>query len=163
MYANGTDLFGFPLYRSDEPASPLGCLEKSQLCNPNLPPGKDCTQFFSSSDDNNITMLWPDETDRKVANWNVELAGRLETSALSVVQLLTQSSLESSSRRADGFQGPIANNQWQLDVEKWHNISMARLQQLFVETATGSLDTAMRDFLSPPLNDRMKRLCKSQV
>lgn len=158
-----TDGFDFQFYQSNEPASPLGCLERSQLCNPNLPPGKDCTQFFPSDNRSITSVLWQDMADLEAAHWNYELAVRWETSVSSVLEILRKLSLESSSRRATFFQGPIANNQWQLDVEKWLNIAMARLQQLFIDTATGTVDTAMRELLSPPPNDRVKRLCKSQV
>ena len=42
----------------------------------------------------------------------------------------------------DGNQGPLPSDQWMLEVEHWHDISMAQLQRVAVELATGPSDPA---------------------
>lgn len=162
LTAHNDGILGAQLYVSDEPASPLGCVLQHQLCNPNLAQGNDCSPYFSTSDSRrHMRALWPDEADRDAVKWSYWSAvGAFDIGSVTT-QLHTQA-LESNAARGI-FQGRIANNQWQLDVERWFNISMATIQQRYIEVATGSTDPEMRKYIVPPSNSRQKRLCKSQV
>ncbi|KAL0258270.1 hypothetical protein SLS55_007443 [Diplodia seriata] len=57
---------------------------------------------------------------------------------------------------------PIPDYQWQLDVEKLNNISLAWLQQYFVDIATGPSDPRMDPFSILPRNENDKRTCRNQ-
>ncbi|KKY13337.1 putative cytochrome p450 [Diplodia seriata] len=138
-----------PMYRGSQPASPLGCVEQHQLCNLN----DACTPLFASWHDSlrHIPHLWPHAADAAAVAWAYELALRLENSVVGVVGKLAAAALASSATRAAGVQSPLApDGQWQRDVERFHNISMAGVQRRFVETATGPADPAMRAFLRRP-------------
>ncbi|OJD33670.1 cation diffusion facilitator family metal ion [Diplodia corticola] len=153
-----------PMYAGDQPASPLACVSQHQLCNPNLapPPGgrpgpaptaATCTPPFSSWPDSlrHVAHLWPSPSHRAAMTWSYEHALRLENDIVGVLGKLSAAALDSSATRALGVQSPIARNQWQRDVERFHNVSMAGVQRLFVEAATGPLDPAVRAFsVRPP-------------
>ncbi|KAF9634759.1 hypothetical protein BFW01_g5654 [Lasiodiplodia theobromae] len=124
-----------PLYQSDEAASPLGCAEQHQYCNPSLPDGENCTPLFG-----------------------------LDTRTMMITSMVKAGSLDSHSGNGWGLQGKIADDQWQLDVQKWHNISLARIQQRFVDTTTGSSDPTLREMLYPPPDeDYRAQSCHSQL
>lgn len=64
----------------------------------------------------------------------------------------------------DNLQGALPANQWQLDVEYWHNIALAALQGLRVDSAAGPGNSGMlKYFWNKPHNDDEKYLCRNQV
>ncbi|KAL1633282.1 hypothetical protein SLS58_011148 [Diplodia intermedia] len=163
--SSATNVFD-PMYRGSQPASPLGCVEQHQLCNPNR--DASCTPLFASWHDSlrHVPPLWPAPADAAAVAWAYELALRLENTVAGVVGKLAAAALASTATRALGVQSPLAPDQWQQDVERFHNISMAGVQRRFVETATGPADPAMRAFLRrppPPGAAPKEWLCRNQM
>lgn len=153
-----------PLYQSNEAASPLGCAEQHQYCNPSLPDGENCTPLFGSVENVNFSMLWPDYSEFHIAGWFANVPTSLDTRTMMITSMVKAESLDSHSGNGWGLQGKIADDQWQLDVQKWHNISLARIQQRFVDTTTGSSDPTLREMLYPPPDeDYRAQSCQSQV
>ncbi|KAF4543485.1 Cytochrome p450 protein [Lasiodiplodia theobromae] len=58
-----------------------------------------------------------------------------------------------------GIQAKLPDNQWQLDVEHWHDISMASLQSGVVNAATGPSDPSILEVWQSPQNAEEHKVC----
>lgn len=76
------------------------------------------------------------------------------------MQLLT-----ARDRLQGGVQGGLLpDDQWQKDVMHWHATTMAQLQGLFVETATGPPgDGVLLPWLVRPSSPVERAMCQNQV
>lgn len=173
-------------YRMDEAASPMGCLQQFQFCNPAFPEGGRCGPLASLLDAQllaahlfNITY----EQLRSLTHEQMVESGILETPAaaryiwllmfltaavpswVTLINVLGPNSLASqqSLTRASSVLGTIPSNQWQLDVKNWWAIYMASLQAGIVNTAYGSHDPTLKPYEIPPLNSHVQRMCNNQV
>lgn len=101
-----------------------------------------------------------DQTDR----WNWILGAMMQASPDIAALASSQpaQSLTSRKRLFGGLQGPLPDNQWQLDVEHWYASVLAALQEVFVDIATGPADAALAPLLLRPENEQQRRLCASQ-
>ena len=80
-----------------------------------------------------------------------------------VINYLMSSSLTSRQRLNAGQQGPLPDNQWQLEVENWYNIGLASLQSI-ADYAVGPGDAdVMKHFWASPNSQVEEMLCKNQV
>ncbi|KAL9617378.1 MAG: hypothetical protein Q9160_007828 [Pyrenula sp. 1 TL-2023] len=80
-----------------------------------------------------------------------------------MVQVLKSSALMSRFRLGLNIQTPLPASQWQTEVENWHNGSLAILQGLRIDQATGPGDTeVLKYFWSKPGNKEERYLCKNQ-
>ncbi|KAL1617650.1 hypothetical protein SLS54_007654 [Diplodia seriata] len=61
-----------------------------------------------------------------------------------------------------GNQGPLPDNQWQLEVEHWHLASLAILQRQVVEAANGPFDQEVIPLLDRPQHDDERKVCRNQ-
>ncbi|KAB2573371.1 hypothetical protein DBV05_g7964 [Lasiodiplodia theobromae] len=157
------------LHFGDEPASPLGCVRQYQFCSG---PGggtrgaahSHCTPLLSYMDAYNATYTWWAEGDpyRDTLNWMARAVQGTEDPVYGPINALGSAVLESSSRKVGGIMGPLSRHQWQLDVEKWNNISLASIQQNFVEMAAGPSDGRLKDLVVKPARDGQKRFCNNQ-
>lgn len=147
-----------PYYLSDEPASALGCKEQYQSCDPSLPPEQGCSPLEGI---NTVGFEFQTpKTKREMAvYWGLELIP-IQT----VIQQLQSSSLTSRFTLSQGVQAPLLTNQWQREVENWHNTLMAAFQGEAVDTAVGPGNPEiLKYFWIRPSNDVERYLCKSQV
>lgn len=147
------------VYSVDAAASVLGCTQQFQLCNPNLPLEEQCTPPATFADIFYNESTWSPE------GGNFKALERLVIKLLnfdptSFVASIGITSLTSRYGLAAGIQGPLPDNQWQLDVEHWFKGSLAQLQQDTVEYATGPPDPAIREFIR---SDDNLYNCKNQV
>jgi hypothetical protein len=78
-------------------------------------------------------------------------------SAFGAQALVSQSLLENS------LQLPLPLNQWQIDVSHWFDIALATYQAMFMTTALGFTDPALKQSQLNPSNDAERKLCNSQV
>ncbi|KAK0650719.1 hypothetical protein DIS24_g6616 [Lasiodiplodia hormozganensis] len=154
-------------YFSSEAASPLACAVQEQYCSASLPTADQrCSPLASSADAlANITaMLQDDEVALQRFKW---LAAATTGRALDLptavgrlgVQLLT-----ARDRLQGGVQGGLLpDDQWQKDVMHWHATTMAQLQGLFVETATGPPgDGVLLPWLVRPSSPVERAMCQNQ-
>lgn len=153
-----------PLYWSDEPSSPLACVQRYQHCNPNLPPSDRCTPLLSSSDAGHAaTALWKEDREWSRSAWFRRTVSGALPGFFKATLFLGPAALESTTRLATSLMGPLRANQWQVDVEKWFNIGLAFMQQNCIEAAGGPSDSRLRGWLIKPQNEWEKQLCESQV
>ncbi|KAH9907560.1 hypothetical protein F4778DRAFT_799859 [Xylariomycetidae sp. FL2044] len=134
--ANETDIKSVALTCSKEAASPLACAYQQQVC---ISGGKTCTPLGSTSDTVSAAEeLFKDEHSYPRFAWIFDALGQ-GGSIAEVVQSLKASALTSRLSLSQGVQGAIAANQWQIDVQYWHAVSLAGYQRAMVDTAAGIL------------------------
>ena len=79
------------------------------------------------------------------------------------VQTLGAASLSSKYNLVSGVQGPLPDNQWQLDVEHWHAATLVAMQGSAVDAAMGPSSEAMGKFWVGPENEVERKGCANQV
>ncbi|KKY13335.1 hypothetical protein UCDDS831_g09097 [Diplodia seriata] len=140
-YWNGAGFNKSGVYYPDKAASIMGCTSQVQWCNPNLPPDTKCTPLESWRD-----FFQPHPTiirnarEYDLLRWMVDIQNTKFRGLNDVVNILGSAALIGRQKLANGIQGPIASNQWQLEVESWFATLMAAYQQGYVEVATGPSD-----------------------
>ena len=151
---------GYPnLYRSDGTAHVLGCATQEQLClRKNY-----CTPLtawvYTDPSRYNMNM-----TGRQRESINVWRNSISRTGAVmdAMIDNLGASALVARNSFIGGIQGPLSPNQWQLEVAHWQATTMAMIQRLAVEYATGPSDGLVRN-VEPPSNKEARSICKNQV
>lgn len=146
-------------YLADEPATVLGCKMQYQGCDNSLPAGKECSPPGGVADVDYFRVPHHDKKGKMLA-W---ILGAPK-SVFGVASSLRSSSLASKYSLRQNFQVGLPNNQWQLDVENWHNIVLSGIQGGVIDSATGPNDPDMlKYFWRRPDSDEAKYLCKNQV
>lgn len=174
-----------PMYRKNEPGSPLACFEQHQLCFfPSSPAGMDgterrCSPLLSSADVSNFPQVIAEAlqlhsinssdgyTDEMLQGllWTLRSTIRKTPRTVHPIASLGNHALKSRMGLNGGKQAPLPDNQWQLDVQHWHATVMAALQGRFVNSAIGMirshpyLEPVFR-FASTPAE---KRLCQQKT
>ena len=145
----------------------MGCARQIQFCNPRLPPSTDpaarCIPLGSMRfDEQAVLKLWSTEDERRMINTVMDV---LENVILtdSVLNVLGVSALTARYKLQQGVQGPIPDDQWQLEVKHWQATSLAALQALYVEFASRPSNPDVLQFLERPGTPELLRLCESQV
>ncbi|KAL9615756.1 MAG: hypothetical protein Q9160_009283 [Pyrenula sp. 1 TL-2023] len=147
------------LYSSDEVASPLACAVQYQICRPSSTAGQDCP-FSGGIYDIASTFSDQEEDEASiVSRWVMSSFVDIED----IIGALSTSSLTSRDGLQRGIQGPLSDFQWQSDVELWHNITLASLQDR-VESVVGPKDPDIQQHFWRPLNTSHNlNFCESQV
>lgn len=155
------------VFRQDEPASPMGCLYQSQYCNPNLPEGERCTPLSGDMDTEIPTQaLFGRESQAALAKFNWLYMGVFQyvySLATTVSILGGHSLLARDSVMTGRTQGVLPGNQWQLEVQHWHDIYLAQIQSLAVDLARGPDDPNVFQWLQRPNKTEEHDLCFKQV
>lgn len=145
----------FPIYLPSEPASPLACAEQHQFCNPAIEGSEQCGPLASLQDAMaGAAPLFNTTYTEMTANAaQTELGARfsyftriIRTMPNSISTALLQlgpKGLASHKLLYNGFQGVLADNQWQLDMTYLWGVTMAATQASFVGTANGPTDPAI--------------------
>ncbi|KAK0647284.1 hypothetical protein DIS24_g7886 [Lasiodiplodia hormozganensis] len=152
------------VYRQDEVASPLACTDQEQFCDTSLPADRQCTPLTSSNDAWTQAGAMLDGGDTASANrfdWFKSTVLN-KPSPYGIVQNLGTAALLSRSSLGVGIQRPLPTNQWQLDVTHWFETSLASIQGLFLDTATGPSDSRMLQWVHSPANAEERTMCHSQ-
>lgn len=151
------------LYLADEAASPLGCAVQFQTCLGDRSLNPRCSSLGTHLDINQVEISPPDITSSESMRirrvW--DMTGRFLdlgafTRSLGTASLMAKYSLY------QGFQGPIPDNQWQLDVERWHNATLASMQGALVIGAAGLTET-LRPFNEIMKDESTTDICKNQA
>lgn len=143
-------------YDSDYFVSVLACTDQHQYCAQDK-----CTPLTASE----IAL---NETSKLGLNpMQVAIKGRLGIYSLSEtlfwsVYALGSDALRASDTLFDLTQVPLPDNQWTVEVSSWMATSMARLQQLAVQYATGPLTVTDKSLVLPPQTAEDKSMCRSQ-
>ncbi|KAF4304011.1 hypothetical protein GTA08_BOTSDO07955 [Botryosphaeria dothidea] len=152
------------VYLQDEVASPLACAHQEQFCNPNLPKNQRCAPLIGAAGVDaqiNAEKLFPESAWPRF-EWIYRALVYRAFRAPKIVKTLGSRVLSSKYALFNSVQGPIPDNQWQLDVENWHNATLALLQDAFVSTARGDHDPRWSQWFYDPPDEESKKLCKSQ-
>ncbi|OJD30592.1 cytochrome p450 protein [Diplodia corticola] len=149
------------VYFRDDAASVLGCILQDQFCNPNLPPDKRCVSTATSGYDA-VFNLWKDKKAQLRVKSAIEAHFAFVASISSVVEILGVPALTSRYKLAAGMQRALPDNQWQLDVEHWHETSMAYLQGTYIDAATRPSDPEFLPYLVEPKGDDERYFCRNQ-
>ncbi|KAI1270412.1 hypothetical protein F5Y18DRAFT_421905 [Xylariaceae sp. FL1019] len=159
-------------YALSEAASPLGCVQQFQWCNTAYSNNAGCgplasfndaalgaAQFFNLSQQD-LELSRPSSNSTAGTNliWPLLITEFFVGNDFeSVITTLGPQTLASQSLLEGSIQLPLPVNQWQIDVTKWWNLSLASLQSSYLDTALGTAPSKL-----PPLNDHERRLCSSQ-
>lgn len=80
-----------------------------------------------------------------------------------IIYGLKTSSLTSRRTLHDGIQEPLPDNQWQLEVEYWHNIMLVSLQGITNAAIGVDNPEILKYFWIRPESGTHVKLCKNQV
>ncbi|OJD36629.1 cytochrome p450 protein [Diplodia corticola] len=155
-------------YFSSEAASPLACAVQEQYCSASLPPDRRCSALASSADalaDITSKLLTDDEAGVHRLQWFVaSTTGRAPDLSTAVGRLGAQLLTGRYRLSQDGVQGGLLpDGQWQADVMHWHAMTMAALQDAFVQTATGPPgDGVLLPWLVRPSSPVEEAMCRNQ-
>ncbi|KAI0887777.1 uncharacterized protein GGS22DRAFT_197728 [Annulohypoxylon maeteangense] len=173
-YAEATNADSFPAYLPSEPASVMGCVDQYQFCRPDAKGGRQCgslasirdaimsaAPFFETSFDNIVDRVFETELGtlfqyflNPVINTDYVIVGALEQ--------LGSKGLTSYRKLYNGYQGPLAPDQWKYDVMNLFNISMASAQALYVNTAFGPTDPTVLRLYADYDTPYSQKICNSQ-
>lgn len=151
-------------YFADETASVLGCAKQYQICYPDSAgkPSK-CSRLGGKQE-----LYWLltslAQSDKQLARTKWSIMSALTGNELDAfVQTLGAGSLSSKYSLVSGVQGPLPDNQWQLDVEHWHAATLVAMQGSAVDAASGPSDAKMKKFWAAPANEQERSVCGNQV
>lgn len=161
------------VYRPEEAASPMGCIQQYQYCNADFKCGNlasDSDAIVSAAPLFNTTL----EETRGNTNVSGPVSSRfawfhkIMSTSYELNSLITgfgSKFLESRVHLSEGYMGILPNNQWQLDVTHWWAILLAAKQAAFVNAARGPTDKSILEskFISSPKHPYEEEMCNSQV
>ena len=151
-------------YVHDEPVGILGCASRYQFCNADSKSGKSCTPLAGY--DVAVTaadrLLHVDRQRILLDPW-LNNVFTLTSDVRTIVSVAGIASLKARDSLFQGFQGSLPNNQWQIEVENWYTATLAGLQRVTVEYATGPSEAALLDRLQRAQTDGERQLCHNVV
>ena len=152
------------VYYRDDPVRILGCTSRYQFCNANQRSNLSCTPLTSiAAAQTLVENLWHTERQRALSRWSTTAILYDAIGVFEVVRVLGVSSLTARYKRVVGVQARLPNNQWQLEVEHWFTATLADLQRMVVEQATGPIDRNVLKSRRRPQTSEEHLLCRSQV
>ncbi|KAF2634384.1 hypothetical protein P280DRAFT_554619 [Massarina eburnea CBS 473.64] len=149
------------LYDPDEPIGVVGCAMQMQICNANLT-DKHCEPLRGMVDDSYpLDKLYQTQSQKTTLEWANLIFGLGFFSISGIVEALGVSSLVARHGLGNNAQGPLPDNQWQIEVEHWVAGSLASLQGSFVEAGNGP-NPAYQQFRVAPNNTDQWKMCRNQ-
>lgn len=145
---------------ADQASSPLACNIQQQFCYPALSGEAQCEPFSGMYDDSGAYQF--EERQKPSYIWTATLMSQLHD-IYNIASVLRASALASKFYMQAGIIGPLPDNQWQIDLEYMHNITLANLQSAAVSIAKGPSNPNLLQYVNPPTDSASKKLCKNQV
>lgn len=153
-------------YLADEPASPLGCTAHYELCSQSSTSTQICQASRAAGgycDLGNCPDKMPTPSNiseaYSITQWLFASFQDLPT----ILQTLASTSLTSRNSLLGGLQASLPDDQWQLEVENWFNISLVSLQSI-VDLAIGANDPDIQQyFWEGPNAFQRENICGNQV
>ena len=145
-------------YASDLHVTALGCIDQHQFCNPS---NKQCTPLTGFD---LVSMSFS----------TLVFNPRQSALALRILLLIEafnmynsvhgrgSSALRASETLSETMQVGLPNHQWQIEVDSWMAVGMAKLQQLTVQYATGPLGVVGDSFTIKPPDANFQAMCDTQ-
>ncbi|KAI9166398.1 hypothetical protein HJFPF1_02499 [Paramyrothecium foliicola] len=149
-------------YSQDSPPHIIACKSRYQFCNPNLPAQEKCTALATRRDAGvNLRAVFPDEAAYQRAYWLRLASWALGNDMFVVSTTLGANSLRSRESFFAGIQGPIPDNQWQLDMQHWFEVGITSMKRAIVDSALGNPKSAAKIFVRPSGGEQQK-MCRNQ-
>ncbi|KAJ0116553.1 hypothetical protein J7T55_007533 [Diaporthe amygdali] len=164
------------VYQPEEAASPMGCVQQYQFCNPSLS-NNSCGPLASwvdaqvesaplfgitIADYQNETAPTPSSAIGSRYQWLIHVLSSAQANVQNVIMYLGPNALTSLKYLNDGLMGPLPVNQWQLDVSFWWATYLASLQAAVVNTAHGPTDPGLDPYKMLPINSHARDMCNNQ-
>lgn len=164
------------VYRSDEAASPIACLQQFQFCDASesrcgplsswLDAQTGAADMFGTTADfvmnNEIPSADNPTTSRYI--WFVALLAMAVPQLNTVISQPGAKSLQSIEYLNAGYMGPLPDNQWQTDVTHWWATYLAGIQASVVSTSYGITDPSLQSVKFEPFNTWIQyHVCDNQV
>lgn len=168
---NITDEWSKTVYRPDEAASPMGCIQQYQYCNADHECGE-LASFYDAMATAAPFFDIPLEVIGGYANASGQTASQFTWfeliiySSYDLMSLLIDlgaTSLVSRRNFELGYLGRIPSDQWKLDVTHWWTTLLAAKQAAFVSAAHGPTDPVLLQNMISPNDVHMGHLCRNQV
>lgn len=162
--AGSTDSIDASYYKSDNVVNIMGCTDQYQYCHP-----EDLTRCTPLTD---YANAWTSIYDPKLGFDDVQqlVASRiaLNSRGLSIHHSISgrgASALRAQDYVAERSQLQVLPNQWQIEINTWFDIALAKIQRAIVEYATGPEFTPEGTYNQKPSDtDFISRaMCKSQI
>lgn len=154
------------VYRPEEAASPMGCIQQHQYCNAKLECGELASSYDAQATAAHLFGTPPDGNTSSQAyseyNWFQNIIYS-SYDIMAIVKNLGTASLASRRYFNGGYMSQISNEQWKLDVTHWWATLMALKQSAFVNTAQGPKDPYLQQDTLQPEDKHMEALCRNQV
>ncbi|KAL0259295.1 hypothetical protein SLS55_005031 [Diplodia seriata] len=150
------------LYLQDDIVSFLGCTSRQQWCNPTVSEGEQCQPLQGRMSSRDSPFPAQHDKQRRIHEWLSLLIENLMPPMSNLVGTLGVSALTARFRVGSALQGPIPDNQWQLEAQHWFSTCMAALQDAFVAGAAGAPYAELRPFFAPPANTQARNICRNQ-
>lgn len=164
MKTPGTGNETITLYVRDETATVLGCATQYQACNSKLPQDRGCIPPSGYNDLlYNVRKIAESRKEENIFGYYLGTTLYQFNTPESIAFRLGEWSLTSRYTLNQGIQAKLPDNQWQLDVEHWHDISMASLQSGVVNAATGPSDPSILEVWQSPQNAEEHKVCHNTV
>lgn len=142
----------------DRPVSVLACTEQYQMCATTS--GPECTTLtgFTGFEEaiGNLSL-----NDAQLATAELLLASS-SIDLFAVIADLGISALIARNSKGSDVQGFLPSNQWIIEVQNWHEITLANMQRRVLEYATGPSTPEVLPFLLPPNGSSQAHLCDNQ-
>lgn len=173
-YIGGND--SIPAYHPDEAASPLGCVQQYQFCNPSLPEDRRCGPLASWAESVvesaalfNLTIAqafgdeFPSQSTGSRFKWLLTQLFHAATDIHFILLNLGSKALDSQRLLSEGVFPELPENQWKLDVSRWFAVFLASIQAGVVNSVLGPADGNLSQYTILPPNDHVKDICNNQV
>ena len=143
----------------DEYVNAMACSDQHQYCNP---VNSECTPLTSSTLAN---AAYPSIglTAIQLATANRLSNIIFSTNIYNSVEGRGSLALQAANTVFDHWQSPLPNNQWQIEVSNWLAVSLAKLQDLVVQYATGPPAVVTGAHIEKPATDIEQAMCDNQV
>jgi hypothetical protein len=150
-----------PYYVGSQNVNVLGCIDQHRVCNPGRSEADGCTAYAAYGDvvgSLNKIGLNP----AQIATAQRILSNGLMTSTFNAVNGRGAAALKASQSVFDLVQvDSLPNNQWNVEVEKWFQVSLAKLQQGTINFVVGPSDPALVQYVTTP-DKEAEKLCREQ-
>ena len=145
-------------YKTDKYISALGCVDQHQFCNPI---NKKCTPLTGSNIARGFFPELAFNARQSATAWRILLQTMFINMYFSA-HGRGSNALRASETLSDLEQVGLPNYQWQVEVDSWMAVGMAKLQQLIVQYATGPPSVAGNSFVLQPQDSDWQAMCDAQ-
>jgi hypothetical protein len=163
-YPLDTNLGTQEIYRSGDPARPLGCVQRYQFCNPSLEKNSSCTPLVGILEAYLLasSTLFPEPKHREAFLWSSSAILYMASGFTEFIEVLRSEALRASETVSGIGQNALPNNQWELELEHWFKFTLADLQRAILDQAVGPGLPETAQFHSRPTSAEAQTVCNSQ-